>query len=253
MQSEANTPAPSATTHCVALAPPVPAPDGIPGAMPTLAVGMPTGDVVPLGDIIPLPLVVPAAHRDPATVSLPPQGPQTWRTVRPGHPLVAWLVAMLVLSATGCRTASPPTDRPFPLGQVTDSFWETQQTNAEAADFVFYDHEFERDTANLAPGAKKKLMSVALRLEHVPFPVVIEESPHGAHRERDVQRRQVVVEQLARLGVPDADKRVVVAPAFAEGITAVEGERAYYSTLYNSYGAGGGAGRRFGGFGGLFR
>ena len=61
------------------------------------------------------------------------------------------LVAM-TLSVSGCfhhntRRASrmgPEVDRPFPLGQVTDSFWETQQTNAEAADFVFYDHEFVR-------------------------------------------------------------------------------------------------------------
>src|SRR5204862_7308889 len=60
-------------------------------------------------------------------------------------------------------------DRPFPLGQVSDSFWETQQTNAEAADFIFYDHEFRGNTAELSPGAKKHLMQVALRLEHVPF------------------------------------------------------------------------------------
>ena len=72
----------------------------------------------------------------------------------------------------------PQVDRPFPIGQVTDSFWETQQTNAEAADFIFYDHEFRGNTAELAPGAKKHLEQVALRLEHVPFPVVIEESPH---------------------------------------------------------------------------
>ena len=166
---------------------------------------------------------------------------------------IAWRwagVAGLCLLASGCRTAGPPFDRPFPLGQVTDSFWETQQTNAEAADLIFYDHEFERDTANLTPGAKKKLMAVALRLEHVPFPVVIEETPHNGNPRRDAQRRQVVVEQLARLGLPDSDKRVVVAPAFVEGITAVEGERAYYSTLGD---AGTFGGRRFGGFGGFFR
>src|SRR5688572_29979218 len=60
-----------------------------------------------------------------------------------------------------------PADRPFPLGQVSDAHWETQQTNAEAADFIFYDHEFRGNTAELAPGAKKHLMQVALRLEHV--------------------------------------------------------------------------------------
>lgn len=164
--------------------------------------------------------------------------------------LAAALTAALIL--TGCKGA-PGYDRPFPLGQVSDSHWETQQTNAEAADFVFYDHDFERDTANLSPGAKDKLMQVALRIEHVPFPIVIERSPNNAAPARDGQRRQVIVEQLNRLGVENADARVVVAGAFAEGYTAQEGERAYYMNLGNNYGAGGGAGRRFGGFGGMFR
>ena len=57
----------------------------------------------------------------------------------------------------------PGYDRPFPVGQVTDAFWETQQTNAEAADFIFYDHEFKGNTAELGPGAKRHLEQVALR------------------------------------------------------------------------------------------
>jgi hypothetical protein len=171
------------------------------------------------------------------------------------------LLIALALAATwptGCRwaregTDGPGYDRPFPLGQVTDSIWETQQTNAEASDFVFYDHEFVNDTAELAPAAKHKLMQVALRLEHVPFPVVVEQSPENRAPELDGERRRAVVEQLARLGTADADARVVIAPALARGITAIEGERGYYSTIYNNFGYGGGAGRRFGGSGGFFR
>lgn len=167
--------------------------------------------------------------------------------------LAALALALLAaLALTGCKS-NAAFDRPFPLGQVSDSHWETQQTNAEAADFVFYDHDFERDTANLSPGAKDKLMQVALRIEHVPFPIVIERSEHNGAPARDQQRRHVIVEQLNRLGVENADARVVVASAFSEGYTAQEGERAYYMNLGNNYGAGGGAGRRFGGFGGMFR
>ena len=128
----------------------------------------------------------------------------------------------------------PPYDRPFPLGQVTDSFWEAQQTNAEAADFVFFDHEFKGNTAELAPATKPKLMQVALRLEHVPFPVVVEQSVNNKRPQLDQARKKTVVEQLARLGVVNAEKRVVIAPAMAEGFTAVEGEAAYYRTLNNS-------------------
>jgi hypothetical protein len=145
----------------------------------------------------------------------------------------------------------PAADRPFPIGQVSDSHWETQQTNAEAADFIFYDHEFRGNTAQLAPGGKKHLEQIALRLEHVPFPVVVEESPHDARPELDEARRRTIVEQLARLGVLNIEERVVVANAFPEGVTGIEAEGAYQNVIGDSYG--GGLGRRFGGTGGFYR
>lgn len=167
------------------------------------------------------------------------------------------LALLLATSLAGCSwwgrggAQGPAYDRPFPLGQVTDSFWETQQTNAEAGDFIFYDHEFVGDTARLAPGAKRHLEQVALRLEHVPFPVVIEQSQHDARPELDQARRRTIVEQLARIGHPQAENRVVIASAFSEGFTAIEGESAYRASISNTFG--GGAGRRFGGYGGSFR
>ena len=178
--------------------------------------------------------------------------------------LLATLVAMMcVTAAIGChhrnnardnggggKGGGPAYDYPFPVGHVTDAFWETQQTNAEASDFVFYDHEFVGDTEKLAPGAKKHLASVALRLEHVPFPVVIEQSPHNRNPELDRKRRQTVVEQLARIGVENSEKRVVIAGALAAGITSIEAEQAYQEVINDGYGGGG---RRFGGFGGTFR
>jgi hypothetical protein len=151
----------------------------------------------------------------------------------------------------------PAADRPFPLGQVSDAHWETQQTNAEAADFIFYDHEFRYDTkarvdtAELTPAGKKHLMQVALRLEHVPFPVVIEQSPNNSRPELDEARRRTVVEQLARLGLPNAEERVIVAGAFPEGYTGIEAENAYYNIFTGAFG--GGMGRRFGGTGGFYR
>jgi len=169
-----------------------------------------------------------------------------------------WQMALamtLGLLATGCSTYGngPSYDRPFPLGAVTDAHWETQQTNAEAADFVFYDHEFVGETARLAPGAKPHLNSVALRLEHVPFPVVIEQTLHNANPKLDQARRQVIIESLARMGLPNVEHRVLVAPAFAEGVTALEGESAYHSASGGDFRSGGGTGRRFGGTGGFFR
>jgi hypothetical protein len=149
------------------------------------------------------------------------------------------------------RKYGAPHDRPFPIGQVSDAFWETQQTNAEAADFTFYDHEFRGDTAELGPGAKRHLEMVALRLEHVPFPIVIEQSTHNAKPQLDAARRQAIVMHLNRMGITGADERVVVAGAFAEGFTAIEAERSYYNGILGNNG--GGTGRRFGGTGGMYR
>lgn len=160
-----------------------------------------------------------------------------------------------IASNSGTAYGGPPYgprhDRPFPLGQVTDAFWETQQTNAEAGDFIFHDHEFVGNTAVLAPGAKRHIESVAIRLEHVPFPVVIERSPYNSRPDLDKARRTTIVEQLNRMGVTNADERVIIANAFPYGYTSVEAENAYFQTL--GLGFGGGGGRRFGGTGGMYR
>lgn len=189
------------------------------------------------------------------------------------------ILSMTALAASGCSWChqeshktyggppyGPAHDRPFPVGQVTDSFWETQQTNAEAADFIFYDHEFRRttsgpdrvETAQLAPLAKKKLEQVAVRLEHVPFPVIIESFPRNHDAAQNYQkglveeaRRKTIVEHLNQMGIQNADERVVIANAFPEGITGIEGERAYWNVIGGGFG--GGAGRRFGGTGGAYR
>ena len=165
------------------------------------------------------------------------------------------LCLLSCLTATGCfrGNVGPSYDRPFPLGAVSDVFWETQQTNAEATDFIIYDHEFTGNTAQLAPLTKRHLEEIAIRLEHVPFPVVIEQSEHNARPELDRARRQTVVEHLARMGVTDVEGRVIIAPAFVEGLTAPESEASYYRTLSNGFGGGGGFGRRFGGTGGFYR
>lgn len=168
------------------------------------------------------------------------------------------------LATVGCQSHVPheqkmgaaPYDRPFPLGQVTDAHWETQQTNAEAAKFIFFDHEFVGDTAKLGPAGTKHLWQVGLRLSHVPFPVIIEESPDNRNPRLDQARRETIVDHLSQMGLePDLiQSRVGVAPAFPEGLSAIEGEAAYYSTIGGSdFGVGGGAGRRFSGRGGHFR
>jgi hypothetical protein len=134
------------------------------------------------------------------------------------------------------------------VGQVTDSFWETQETNAEAAKFTFYQHEFVGETAHLNPAGKKKLLQVALRIPHVPFPIVVEQSENNRYPDKDEKRRRAIVEYLTRLGVPMSSNRVVVAPAFVPGLSAIEGEQAYRAHFFGGFRGFGG-----GGYGGGFR
>ena len=140
------------------------------------------------------------------------------------------------------------------LGPGLRRLLETQQTNAEAADFIFYDHDFVGDSAKLTPDAETKLEAMALRLPHVPFPVVVERGVNDIHPELDGRRRRVVVEQLGRLGAIEAEDRVVIAGSFAEGFTSAEGERAFVRGVGSMFGNNGNNfGRRFGGFGGSYR
>jgi hypothetical protein len=92
---------------------------------------------------------------------------------------------------------------------------------------------------------------VALRIEHVPFPIVIEQSMHNARPEVDQARRQQVVEQLARMGIVNVEQRVIVANAFSESLTGIEAESTYSNVIGDGFG--GGAGRRFGGTGGFYQ
>lgn len=175
----------------------------------------------------------------------------------------AWIVAA---TAGGCQYPSPlsfyqPPPPPQPLGTVSDSIWQQQEANAEASDFVIYQHEFTLNTARLNTEGEDHVKKIAVRLKQgQQFPVIIERSmttpratteyqyPVHPNPELDMQRRAVVVRSLQVLGVEDAENMVVVSNALAEGYTGYEAEQAYNQGII-----GGGFGGFGGGFGGGFR
>ena len=163
------------------------------------------------------------------------------------------------------KPAMPPFDRPFPLGQVSDAFWETQQTNAEAADFILYDYEFVGETATLNPMGRDHMTQIARRLPHVPFPIVIEMSEKTNDPEEnskliqiDETRRANVVNWLQRFYADDPSmapeqiaNRVVIAPDFVYQVNSEQAVRDFQSATGpgragNSYNRGFG-GRGFSG------
>ena len=177
----------------------------------------------------------------------------------------ALAAGVMVLLVAGCQSQAwrqfyqPPP--PQPLGALSDPIWQNQEANAEMSDFVVYQHEFQKDTEWLNTNGEDHVKQIAARLmEGQDAQVVVERSntsvraetefqyPVHPNPELDLRRREILVRSLAAMGIADAEARVVVAPALAQGITGNEAEAAYGAGLSGSdYGAGG-TGGGFGGF-----
>ncbi len=177
-----------------------------------------------------------------------------------------------VLTLVGCA-ARPPlaVQSPQPLGSEVDQIMRQQEENAEPAKFIIYSHEFELNGTGhdgrergleLNEFGEDHLRQIATSLKQgVEFPVVVERSqtssrvgskyqyPVHFDQELDQRRRQVVVANLEQLGVSVADRLVVVAPSYAEGLSGAEAARAY-NRGFCSTGGGGGGGIGGGGGGG---
>lgn len=149
---------------------------------------------------------------------------------------------------------------PKPIGMLSDPIWQAQEQNAEAADFIVYEHEWAGNSAMLNQDGKEHINQIAARANMHRFPIVIEpatKSPrddtqyfypvHG-DKELDARRRAMMVEALQLLGVPDADERVVVATSYSPGFYGFEGQKAFsegFSGRGGVGGSGGGGGGRF--------
>ena len=173
----------------------------------------------------------------------------------------------IVLLLAGCECSSwrqyyqPPVAQP--LGTLSDPIWQNQEANAERSDFVVHQHEFQKNAEWLNTGGEDHVKQIAARLlTGQEAQVIVERSTTSARDdtefqypvhpdpELDMRRREIIVRSLTAMGIADADNRVVVAPAFAQGMTGNEAEAAYHSGLSGSgYGSSGMGG--FGGFGGF--
>ena len=194
------------------------------------------------------------------------------------QPIAQWTLAAgcLALGVTGCACndatcyyAPPPP--PEVLGSKVDELMQMQEENAEASKYIVYQHEFKLNEHDRGqPGfrlneyGEDHVKRIAEMLKRgVGFPVVIERSqtsprleteheyPVHFNPELDLNRRAVVVASLERMGVEDADHRVVVAPSSAQYATSAEAEQAYQIGMSRGgVGGFGGGGFGGGGFGG---
>ena len=143
----------------------------------------------------------------------------------------------------------------YPVGAVERAHFHQMQTNAEAADFILYQHDFVGETAELTPDGKDKILEIAARMRSAPFPVLVERMWNNADPELDGHRRELIARILTDMGNPDAGNRTFVSPAYGPGKQSLEAAPEYYQNTYvgnqnNQNGNGGGGGGGFGGFGG---
>jgi hypothetical protein len=204
--------------------------------------------------------------------------------IRPFLKSAACLCALpVLLAAVGCTSPSlfyQPPPPPEMLGTKVDQLMQTQEDNAEASKFVIYQHEFElnehkegriSDGLRLNAYGEDHVRKIAENLRQgAPYPVVVERSqtspkagtkyqyPVHYNADLDMNRREVIVRALTRMGIEDADMRVVVAPAFAQPLNGNEAESAYGVGISGGgfggggFGGGGFGGGGFGGGGGWF-
>jgi hypothetical protein len=149
-------------------------------------------------------------------------------------------LAAPVLLAGGCCRYNCPTPM-SPLGAQSDDIWRRQEVEAAASEFVIYEHEFANpDGIQLNAGGQDHLKAIAARLQAgAPMPVLIERSmssvgpgssygyPVNPNPELDMCRRNAVAKALQGMGIGNAERCVMVAPALAEGYTGVEAAAAY--------------------------
>ena len=171
-------------------------------------------------------------------------------------------LATALICLAGCRCCDRPAAAVAPdharlAGSTVDALFSQQETNAEAAKFVIYQHEFElnkpeweqrldepytgqRRGFRLSPRGIDHVRQIARQLQKgVQFPVVVErnsttispdtEYQYAVHYgdELDEERRALVVRTLQHLGVVDAAARVIIAPAFSTGLNADEAAQAW--------------------------
>lgn len=160
---------------------------------------------------------------------------------------------------------------PPPAGTYNKEWINRMAGSAEADDFVFYYNEWIDGQAVLGPFGGEHLDRIIVRLNEVPFQVVIQPEPN--YPILTGLRHKALVDALTDAGIKDAARRVVVSKPAGEGLFGDEALRIYprlvqggfqgnYGGAYGGgisgygltgFGGGfGGFGGGFGGFGGGF-
>ncbi|MBD3672516.1 MAG: hypothetical protein HUJ26_03220 [Planctomycetaceae bacterium] len=169
--------------------------------------------------------------------------------------LLLILCVCVVITLPSCKHHTVIDTGVVRLGDVSDRFWQKQEDNSEASEFIIHEHEFVANTIRLNQGGEDHLKQIAARMIRDQYPIIVERSsmspsdgkynyPVANDPQLDMRRREMVIRVLQSMGRPDAEQRVVVAPVYSPGFQVFEAERAYGRGFSGYRGYSGG----FGGF-----
>lgn len=157
-----------------------------------------------------------------------------------------------------------------PAGTTLHAWQQNQNARARGSELVVYQHEWYQGGDQLGPEGRRHVRDIAREMLTSPDSKAILESKsvvirydddlteHQRYQQAlegtvalDETRRAILVDELVKQGVADADLRVVVDRAPAEGLFGVEAPNVYRNIQFGGVGTGryGGLGNGMGGLG----
>ena len=173
---------------------------------------------------------------------------------------------------TGCRSTNCdvrqcdicPGQVTAPAGTTHHAWQQNQHANARGSELVVYQHEWYQGGDQLGPEGRRHVRGIARELAASPTAKAIVESKlvvirydddlteHERYQQAlegadslDETRRAILVGELTKAGIVDAEQRVIVDRAPAEGLFGVEAPNVYRNIQFGGVGTG-----RNGGLGG---
>ena len=178
------------------------------------------------------------------------------------HQLAMCLAYGLACILSGCcadcgrlmcdgSTPIPPGAIPHPTGAHVGAWQTTQHALAKRDALVIYQYEWKGESAELGPFGQRHVSGLVQRLETPSSSIILEPSESDS---LDTDRQASLVALLTARGVSDAESRISVGYATAEGLRGQESQRleqGYFRGGLQGRGSGGGLGGGFGGTSGL--
>jgi hypothetical protein len=194
------------------------------------------------GETLPAPAATASSHYEPQHIGhcCPPPAYTRWPVIGPLHR--RWITHTKPhLQASHWGYPEYFVERPY--GSYVIQAEQMQIVNGLRDQQVLYNYDFTTDeeSPRLTPRGEYQLDKIVQRMQIAPCPIIIQISDvNNPNPELDEERRQSVLEELRKRGVPAADDMVVVGRPPVPGLQGIEAGLIYNNLLGQTEARGGG-------------